>query len=247
VDLDVGRGGRWVGVCGELRRPTHLVFDGASLPLSVSCLYPIVRLVDDGRAVLVGTRSRRSEQNAWIVGRDGSIERSFRAGDAIEDLVVCGDRLVVTYFDEALGSPDGFYGVAAFDFDGNLVWSYRDGFGGDVIDCYCACPVGRASVFFLGYPGFDAVLLDVSGGKRTTWPAPPLVHGAHAVTVAGDTAFFFGSYGDHEMLARWRFGDDRADRIGTRKGRLRGLRGGRMLALEESSCVILSFDDELGG
>ena len=246
LDLDIDPGGGWVGVCGEPQRPTHIVFDGATFPLSVPCLYPIVRLAGDGRAVLIGSRSRGREHNGWIVRRDGAIERSFRAGDAIEDLLVCGDRLVVTYFDEALGSPDGLDGVAVLDFDGKLVWRYRDAFGGDVLDCYCACPAGRGRVFFVGYPGFDAVLFDVTRGKRTTWPTPALVHGAHAVTVAGDTAFFHGSYGDRDILARWRFSDDRADRIGTTNGRLRGVRGGVMLATEERGYAVLSFDDEFG-
>ena len=118
VDLDIDRDSRWVAVCGEPQRPTHVVCDGVALPLSISCQYPIVRLLDDGRAVLIGSRSRGREKNGWVLGRDGSIERSFRAGDAVEDLVVCGDRLVVTYFDEALVSPDGLFGVAVLDFAG---------------------------------------------------------------------------------------------------------------------------------
>jgi len=200
-------------------------------------------VLDDARAVLVDARTRPGERNGWIVRSDGTIEREFRAGDAVADVVVFGGRLVITYFDEAVVASDRLSGVVVLDPAGSLEWTYNDSFGGDVVDCYCACDAGQGVVLFLGYPGFSAVLLDLAKKEEHKWAVPRLLHGSSAVTVAGRTAFVFGSYENHHLLARWRFGDDGAESIGTAAGPLRGLRGGRMLSVGEAGYTILSFDE----
>jgi hypothetical protein len=243
LDLDVGQYGSSVAVCGQPRSPTHIAFDGATAPLRVACRYPIVRALDDERAVLVDARTTPGERNGWIVRSDGTIEHEFRAGDAVNDVIVCDEYFVMAYFDEALRASDRLWGVVLLDRAGGLELSYNDSFGGDVVDCYCACDAGCGRVLFLGYPGFSAVLLDVTKKQQRNWTAPTLVHGASAVTVAGDTAFFFGSYEDRHRLARWRLGDANAEQIGTTTGPLRGLRGGRMLSKGTADYTVLSFDE----
>jgi hypothetical protein len=256
LDLDVRRDGGSVAVCGRPEevvpgsvpvfspaKPTHIVFDGSAIPLQVSCRYPLVRAIDDQRALLVNARCRAGERNAWIVRRDGSIEHEFRAGDAVNDVIVCEGHFVIAYFDEAsyrLG------GVAVLDRTGRREWNYNDSFGGNVVDCYCACDAEGGRILFLGYPDFSVVLLDVVAKQQRKWTAPELVHGASAVTVAGDTAFFFGSHEHRHQLVRWRLGETNADRIGTATGPLRGLRGGRMLSTGLQGHTVLSFDDPAG-
>jgi len=161
----------------------------------------------------------------------------------VNDVIVCDGHFVMAHFDEALRASDRLWGVVLLDRAGGLELSYNDSFGGDVVDCYCACDAGRGRVLFLGYPGFSAVLLDVTKKQQRNWTAPTLVHGASAVTVARDTAFFFGSYEDRHRLARWRLGDANAEQIGTTTGPLRGLQGGRMLSKGTADYTVLSFDE----
>ena len=148
----------------------------------------------------------------------------------------------MTYFDEAFGARDGLAGVVVFDRNGEPQLRDRDS-GGSILDCYCACDAGHGRVLLLAYPDFPGVLLDVRTGTRSAWTTPRTVHGAHGVTVAGDTAFFFGSYDDRHAVARWRFGATEAERLGSHTGPLRGLSSGRMLAVGASGFSVLSFDE----
>jgi hypothetical protein len=246
LDLDVDRFARWIAVCGDDRGASHVVVDGITSALRFECRYPLLRILDPEHVLLVDCRCAPRAQNAWVLLADGRVERSFRVGDAVADVVVVDESIVVSYFDEALGASDGLSGVVVFGRDGEPGLRYADAFGHDLVDCYCACDAGRGRVLFLGHPTFDAVLLDTRTKTRTAWPTARVVHGASAVTVAGDAAFFFGSYDDRHQLARWRFGADQVDRIGARSGPLRGLAGGRMLSVGRSGYTVITLAEDAG-
>jgi hypothetical protein len=243
LELDIDPFGNCVALCGARHDPMHLVLSGSSVPLRRTGRFPLIRALDAEHVVLVDTRCGPRERNAFIARRDGTTVHEFRVGDAVADVIVAGDHIVATYFDEAFGASDGLAGVVVFDRAGRAQLRDRDPYGGSVVDCYCACDAGRGRVFFLAYPEFLGVLLDVRAGTRSAWATPRPVHGASAVTVAGNTAFFFGSYDDRDAVTRWRFGSSDAERLGSGTGPLRGLRSGRMLAVRASGYSVLSFDE----
>jgi len=244
LDLDIDRFARRVAVCGNERGASHVVIDGITTALPFPCWHPLIRILDSDHVLLLGSRCVPKAPNAWVLGADGSVERAFRIGDAVADVIIIDDSIVVTYFDEAFGTSERLAGVVVFSRDGELELRYADAFGDNVLDCYCACDAGRGRVLFLGHPGFDAVLLNIRTKTRTAWYTPRAVHGASAVTVARDTAFFFGSYDEPQQLSRWRFGAERVDPVGAHSGPLRGLAGGRMLSIGRSAHSVITLGEE---
>jgi len=141
IDLDVTPGGSFVAIAaivdrqpvraegrdiGELSfyREQRLLF-GTTTAAEFPDERPwgkIVRAIDEDTAIVVERGFEREQPNAWIVDRAGQVLKSFRAGQGIEDVVVCGDYIAVTYFDEGIfrGAHPSPEGVSIFNRSVNL-------------------------------------------------------------------------------------------------------------------------------
>src|SRR5688572_28131449 len=141
TDVDVGDGGDWVAIRNAGNR-TQAGSVAGFFTLPDELRFPLVRWIDHDRLLVVGARARRDDANARVFTRAGEELHRFHAGDAIQDVLIAGERIVVTYFDEAFGGdiPSG-EGVAIFSTAGVFEFGYRSGVGGavDIVDCYCAC------------------------------------------------------------------------------------------------------------
>lgn len=252
ADLDVTSGGQVFAVTekgkGKAEKGQRLFVDGRPLPVPRPIQHPILRALDETRMLLANARTGES-QNAWILRTTGEVERTFWAGDAIEDIIPLQSSVAVTYFDQAYGFNGGLDGVVLFDSKGEVAFRHNEGRGNDeIIDCYCAGRVGRDELLLLGYPGFSIILLDAVTKRETNaWQAPHEIRGAHAVTLAGGVAFFYGPYEDVQGIYRWRLGDQKAERIGEHAGPLRGLPKGRFISQEDAGFTIVSLTDEVRG
>ena len=239
-DLDIAPFGGWIGVIGR----QSLSFSGREVELPQPCMYPQVAATDSETAVVVDSRTRYLEKNAWVVTSSGEVKAQFYAGDAVQDLLATDTFIAVTYFDEsALGGEIESNGVNIFDLDGNLLFGYTSFFAGeavDIADCYCACLAGKNRVLFSPYTEFPLVSLDVRMRTQKIWRIPENLAGSDALTTLGDKVYFHSPYSDEHGIYEWQFDSEVANKIGSYSGRLRGLSGGSFLAVGKNGYTVLS-------
>ncbi len=173
--------------------------------------HPLVQSLPDGRYLVVGSRCawrpEGADQNALLVGADGSIERAGVIGDGIAHLLVDTDGAIwVGYFDEGVfgnfgwGNPGpeplGSSGLVKWSTDFSKLWEYTAVDGYSVADCY-ALNVDHKSAWACSYADFH--LIRVSDEAVTVQPTSG-VSGPHGLIVTADTVGFIGSYAEKDAL-----------------------------------------------
>lgn len=134
------------------------------------------------------------EPNAWVFGRDGTLERSLFVGDGIEELQVAGDGAVwACYFDEGyFGDWDGAASMAAWDQQGRLCFRLPEieGFSGDE-DVTGLNVVSTADAWFICHGAL--VHLRDRSRAGSWWLAGG---GSRAFAVDGHDVLLAGSWGE---------------------------------------------------
>lgn len=250
LDADIGAGGS-ATVYREGGRVS--VEAGTSrFSLTGEVLYPRVRRVRAGLLLLFRYRTS-GEPNASLYTDSGEHVRSFYVGDGVQDVLVCGSKIVLTYFDEGVFSGEAFgrEGVVVFNQRGDALWGYASEFGRegvDVADCYCACTDGDTRVWFSPYTEFPLVELDVERRKQIVTPLPEQLSGASALSVDRSAVYVAinhvklkyessGQWPDrHEpepeySIFAWRLGSPLPVRVSEARGMLRGLPHGRFITV----------------
>jgi len=119
--------------------------------------YPMIRRLDKNRFLICETRT-----NGWPNGKvydlNGQKLYSLFLGDAIEDLLICGKKIVATYFDEGVCGKEGpnENGLTVFSFDGKVLYGYNeDAYNNGkftekpyLSDCYAVCRINPDLVAF---------------------------------------------------------------------------------------------------
>jgi hypothetical protein len=148
------------------------------------------------------------------------------------------------YFDEGVfsGIPPSEQGIAFFDFEGHLYAGYRSLFGADaidIVDCYAACRVDHRTICFSAYLGFDLICANPRARIHRARALPRSLHGASALTMKRDTAFFFSPY-DSERVLLELSASGVVREIGRHPGPLRGLEYGRFLSIGEHGFTVIT-------
>lgn len=156
------------------------------------------------------------DQNAHLYRTDGSIVRSFYAGDAIQDIQATEGRTIwISYFDEGVFGPRKFSrsGLVALDERGDCQFEFAELWGEvePIADCYAFNAAGEDRVWVYYYTGFPLIRLE---GRRIAeaWSDCP-VKGSSGFAIDADLALFGGGYGDKKCLRLVRLGDQRAEKI----------------------------------
>ena len=173
--------------------------------------YPTLQSLPDGRLVVVGSRAECrdgvAENNAYVYGTDGSLERMGCLGDGIEHVQTSADGSIwVGYFDEGVygndgwGSPGpepvGSPGIVRFTPGLEVAWEYPLHESATIDDCYALNVVGD-EVWACCYSDFDVIR--IRDGLIRSWSNE--VEGARAIAISGDSVALFGGYGkDHDRL-----------------------------------------------
>lgn len=273
ADLDITKSGSWVGVTDFADTEQCVFFGDKQILLPEKIKFPKIRSIDDETALVVDSRAIRLDlivdgkeqwvdykfkkgeleknrvgkaiysSNAWLINSTGEIKANFFADDAIQDIIVTKDFIVVTQFDEGAIGGDG---VLIFDLKGNRLFGYSDVFGAEsvtIYDCYAACLVGDNQIIFCPYTEFPLVLFDIEAKTQRIWEAPQIVHGFNAITKRKDKIYFHHSYTDKFAIYEWQIGTDKAERIGEYPNYfVRGLPDGRFLAKGDAGYTIISLN-----
>jgi hypothetical protein len=242
ADLDLTPSGKWIAVT-EPGNAQSLVFPNQTIPLSEEIRFPKVRAIDDDTVVIVNSRAWKGN-NGLIVSSSGETH-SFYAGDAIQDVLACDEFIVITYFDESALTSSGIEGngVAVFDTGGDFLFGYRDLFGDEAVaiaDCYAACWAADNQILFFPYTDFPLVSVDLKNRTQVIWDTPDAVVGSRAISATDDRVFFHRPYRDEGSIFEWKIGNESAQNIGVCSKHLRGLNGGKFLAVEPNAYLIVS-------
>lgn len=161
--------------------------------LSVSARFPHVTRFEDGRWLVVSSRSFEGEQNASVLDPTGArVLTSFEVGDAVEHAFVGqNDEIWIGHFDE---NP---MGVRTYNADGQagVVYSYSTGF--DLFDVYAMHP-SRDGVWVCAYTDFKLNRFTREAGQTILDPAP--LEGCGTILVSGSHAVFIGDYDGQSLL-----------------------------------------------
>lgn len=237
IDADIAESGRTAAII-QADDVVTLSVDEIGQPLPVEVQFPLVRFIGEQGLLVAGTRTQKGQKNAAALDLDSGHTSTFYIGDAIQEIVAFGGRFATAYFDEAFGNNEGLYGLVLFDTSGTPIW--RDnGF----VDCYCACARSNTHLLYLCYPGFVLKQLDVETLQTQEWTIPAVLHGAKAITSLGDTIFFHSPHDDTTGIYSWKPGAPHPQRVGDYPPRLRGLRGGRFVSVDEAGITVLDLKD----
>lgn len=242
-DLDFTEPGSWVGVTDHSDSRQSLIFEFDRMPLPEKLRFPRVRRIDEEMTLVVNSRTRANHKNGWIIDSAGNVKFNFFAGDAIQDIVVTRDFIVITYFDESFGSS-GVEGqrLAVFDLEGNYLYGYMDTLGSVLVfDCYAASLVKDNQIIFFSYTDFPLVLFDVEAKTDRVWPTPVEVAGSNAVTKLGNKIYFHSPYKDKGGIYEWQIESATAKKIGNYSNHLRGLSKGRFIAQRDYGYAVISL------
>ncbi|GAB3839554.1 hypothetical protein [Hymenobacter jeollabukensis] len=209
------------------------------LPLKRPFQFPLIRRVDAGHFLIVEAR-RNQQDNAFLFSAAGDLLLSFDAGDAVEEVVVQANYIVISYFDEAAGEPPpAGDGLAVFDLNGRQLFGFNSSQAEFILDCYALCPEGADSVLFYPNPEFNLCELRLTDFRLQQWPTPVDFQGSMALTNSRGNVVFWGSYKDKTSFYWW----NRHDRV-TRFGnvpvdRARGIGNGKFLTHDARSFTII--------
>jgi hypothetical protein len=220
-----------------------------SSSLGLPFFYPMIRAIGDDRLVVAHSRADPGSLNASVLSLDGTVLSRFHIGDAVEDVLVIGESLVVTYFDEAVEDELGSNGLCVFDLDGAPRLKFHEEFGyGPMFlsDCEASCLGEQSQVWVTESTNFELICLDIERRSAEARALPDVVHGANAMVVTRDDAYFAYMYGESDDVVRVDLKSNATSRVdgslaGLRRN-ARGLSGGRFLSAGADSYTVLDLE-----
>lgn len=258
IDIDITHSDSWVCITGYLenvRHPkvpfgSHIHFGDKSYNLPKELRNPFVRSINEETALVWGVSKRYDEsdqRNAWIINSAGELKTVFSTNNAVENIVITKDFIVLTYFDETACYAEG---LEVYDFEGKLLLGYEALFGKEAVaiyDCYAASLVEGNQIIFCPYDEFPLVLFDVECKAQQVWDTPTTIHGFHAITKLNEKVYFHLAYrleleGYDNGIYEWQIGSKVARKIGEYESySVRGLPNGRFLSHTDSGYTIISL------
>lgn len=204
-------------VIKKIKKKYELIINNDIIIPRLRLKYPTVRWISEHEILIVNNRVDAKEDNGFILSKDGAILRSFYLGDAIEDAMPTKDGVWISYFDEGVfGEGISTEGLVLFDFKGKPLFKYHTDLPDEFVidDCYAICK-GRASeMWVFAYSDFNLVHLSNKHKVEAALKVPEVLHGAKAMCIRNNAAYFYGSYKDGTSLYAWELGKSKSVKIG---------------------------------
>ena len=239
---------QWIAVAGESGSYLRLYSNRGVIDIPPACRFPIVRYIDEITVLIVNARVEHQDQiNAWIMDLpSGEVRSEFSVGDAVNDVIVMINYIVVSYFDEGIFGDikPSNEGVAIFSKSGLFLYGYNsDSYNSVFIsDCYALLKKTEEEFLFLPYTDFQIVSFNISNQKQILIETPDFLHGSGTITFVNDTFFLLGPYNDRDGIYSFTADSYLSQRIGSRpRFCSRGLPDGRVLGWTENSIFIMTI------
>lgn len=211
--------------------------------------FPLIACLKD-EFFVVNSRTDEKFENAFIYDRHGKLAHQFYVGDGVEDVVVVGDKIVITYFDEGVFGdfPLAYNGVNIFDRNGKHLYGYHDQTKSkrQIYDCYAAVGIDSTAIAFHAYDdsvgGFSTVILNVDTYEETAFEPPKELDGCGAISIKDRIVYLFSPYKDNKGIYSFNLDSKQHERIGECEERqLKGLPGGRFVGVEDKNYAMISL------
>ncbi|MDR1289956.1 MAG: macro domain-containing protein [Planctomycetaceae bacterium] len=208
--------------------------------------YPIIRIIDQNRFLVVNSRTS-GKANGKIFDYDGNELDSFYLGDAIEDILVFPNKLVVMYHEEGImgcGLPNSS-GLAVLSLDGEQIWGFNDLVNEKkipeaalILDNVPLCKKGTNSVLFFAYYNSPQLAeLNLDSFELKFFVIPERVHFADSFSPINDDEMIFHRHGsphfpepDSNKFFWWDRNTNDVEELPERvSGKLTGIDGGKFL------------------
>jgi hypothetical protein len=242
-DVDMLDDDSWLAIVGT-DHADAAIFHETEVALNRRFRFPIARLVDSERFVVVDARATSTaDENGLIVQFDSPWNPiRFHAGDGIADLLVTPNFIVATYFDEGVfgDTPISHDGLAVFDRNGRHQFGYQSRLTStavDVADCYAACTLTGDEIAFIPYTEFPLVTWNLKTGAHRTMQLPSALHGVAAITACRSDFYLFSPYNAKQTLFHFAHGNYR--QIAEVDGRLKSIRHGRFIRVDPSGFSVV--------
>jgi hypothetical protein len=240
ADIDINQSGSWVGITEFSDDKQSIYFGDKQVRLPEKIRFPKIRSIDEETVLFANARAW-TQDNAWIITSSGEVKANFSAGDAIRDIVITKDFIVVTHFDEAACFGEG---INVYDYEGRHLFGYHEVFKDKAVkifDCYAACLIKENQIIFYPYNKFPLVLLNIEVRTQQIWETPNLLKGSNAVTKLDEKVYFHSPYKDQTGMYKWETRSEKAEKIGEHSSYfVRGLPNGKFLSRNDSGYSIIS-------
>lgn len=211
----------------ENKRKHEVLINGMQIPTEVKTKYPLIRWINKSHFVLIDTRCKGRNHNAFIINTNGELTHSFHCGDAISDVQVNKEGIWVGYFDEGIyGEGISTEGLVFFSLDGKPVKRYHSELKGDKLsihDCYALCKGKGTSIWMYAYGDSELTHWDVTNNQLKTYETPETCTSPKGICIRGNYAYFHASFDYPDNLYVLEIGKSEAKFISKVKGNLRGL------------------------
>ncbi|WP_300599122.1 hypothetical protein [Niabella sp.] len=227
LNLDADDQGNFIAFTDDNTVITH----DHRLIIDIDVRHPVIRRLNSNTFLLADARTG-SRVNAHMYDFGGQRLKSFLAGDAIADIIIQHNKIVITYFDEGIlvGNGPCEEGLAVFDLEGSLEFGVNSSADDMVItDCYCICKHGASRVLFYAYMDLKVFALDLNTFQIEPFQTPDDFSGASAISTYQDKIVLHSGYDHKRSFFLWDRRQNRVLKFGEYPPGLRGLTNGKFL------------------
>lgn len=248
IDADIDDHGNTAFAVGDNGATTHVLFGtGALVPLPKPLYGCTLRLRDRDKALVRGwTKPPFQEPDAYEVASQGTINQSFLAVQYCSGFLCTQDRVVLTYYDDTMGTgiAHADQAVAIFDWDGTYLWGWNDDRDlPQLYDCDGATRLSSNLIGIFANHHYPLVVLDTDTCRPVEiyHPTPEQLHGAQTIARRDGVWFFLSPYDVKESVLAWRPPNGRPTTISAipRRHQFRGLPEGQFINVTEGLAEIL--------
>lgn len=237
IDLDADEQGNFIAFTNG----NTVITNDTSFIIDKKLSFPIIRKLDAGTFLIADSRTYKTP-NCHIYNFNGELITSFFIGDGIQDIIICNNRIIATYFDEGVFGSDGPNndGLAIFDLKGQQIFGFNSNERQHAIhDCYCICRHTTNTVIFYAYSSFYMYELNVDTFSLKNFITSSKFEGASALSGMGDNIIFHASYNDKASFFNWHRYHNTVAKFGNYSSSLKGIGNGKFLAFGESGFTII--------
>lgn len=184
-------------------------------PLELKPGIKIIKIINEERILVVLTDSDLIE-NALIIDYQGNILVKFSIGTYINDIIINGKKIIVSYYDQGVLGSNGPNNdaLAVFNLNGKQIFGFNSAtLSQKLMDCYCMANLGNGKVVFNGYGNFSLQELDLNTLKLTAYETPDLCIGATSLSTKADNLIFHSTYKDKTSFFVWNLRSNEVKRI----------------------------------
>ncbi len=238
LNLDADEKGNYIALTDN----KTVITNDHNIEIDTEIRIPIIRRLDKEFFFIADCRTEKND-NGYIFNFKGQLVKSFFAGGGIEDILICRDKIVITYFDEGIFGGDGPSGdgLAVFNFEGQQIFGVNSSLGDLLIaDCYCICKHGTNSVLFYAYTDLKVFELNLDTFKIESFETPSDFSGTSAISSTADKILFHSSYHDKRSFFSWDKNKNEVIKFGDYSPGLKGIKNGNFLIYSDNGYTIIN-------